>query len=168
MSPAPVGRAYEEAKGEAPAEPERSARVSPDTWGRGFVAHAKIQNEIARTISKLGWIPLAPKAKDPPFDLAWEANGALYVCEVKSLTEANEETQMRAALAQVIRYRQRLVAAGHEPAFAVVVAEREPKDPTWSTLFEDDLGIILIWPAVAEERLCEAVAARAVSAPQHS
>jgi hypothetical protein len=83
----------------------------------------------------------------------------LFVCEVKSLTSDNEERQLRMATGQVIRYRQQLTAAGHEPCFAAICTERQPSDLSWNELCEKE-GIILLWPEVATARLKEAVSRR--------
>ena len=84
----------------------------------------------------------------------------LYVCEVKSLTSENEERQLRMATGQIIRYRQQLTAAGHEPCFAVICTERQPStDLSWNELCEKE-GIILVWPEIASLRLKTAVSQR--------
>jgi hypothetical protein len=79
----------------------------------------------------------------------------LYVCEVKSLTQDNEERQLRMAIGQVIRYRQQLTAKGHEPCFAVICTEKQPSDSSWDQLCESE-GIVLVWPEVAVVRLKDA------------
>jgi hypothetical protein len=45
-----------------------------------------------------------PRPDEPQYDLAWLAGDTLYVAEVKSLTAANEERQLRLGLGQVLRY----------------------------------------------------------------
>ena len=51
------------------------------------------------------------------------------MAEIKSITADNEEEQLRLGLGQVLRYRQRLLALGHECVVAVLVPERQPHDP---------------------------------------
>ena len=96
--------------------------------------------------------PLSPGRDDPEFDVAWKQAEMFYVCEVKSITAINEERQLRMAIGQVIRYRQKLAAKGHEPITAVIATERQPSDSSWQELCEHE-GIVLLWPHVAENRL---------------
>jgi hypothetical protein len=60
------------------------------------------------------------------------------------------------AIGQVIRYRQKLTAAGHEPTTAVIATEASPIDMTWDKLCRHE-GILLIWPEVAKTRIESAV-----------
>jgi hypothetical protein len=46
------------------------------------------------------WLP-----REPNFDLAWEADGTVFVAEIKSIADDNEEEQLRLGLGQVLRYR---------------------------------------------------------------
>jgi len=72
------------------------------------------------------------------------------VAEVKSLTAANEEKQLRLGLGQVLRYAHQLDRqAGTVP---VLVVERIPRDSSWERLCEK-LGVVLVWPDVFAERL---------------
>jgi hypothetical protein len=68
----------------------------------------------------------------------------------------NEERQLRMAIGQVIRYRQKLAAAGHEPTTAVIAPETTPADVSWDRLCQHE-GILLIWPEVAKARIESAV-----------
>jgi hypothetical protein len=152
-APLEFGKAYREAD-ENPPNSDREAPPSknPNSAGRGLAAHNKTQNSISAVVHKFGWIPRSPRSNEPEYDIAWEASGNLFVCEVKSLTLKNEERQLRMAMGQVIRYRQKLNAAGHEPVYAVIAAEREPTDQSWDELCEQE-NIILVWPGDAERRL---------------
>ena len=155
-APSQLGRAYRDADESPPhAEKEESPSLrDPDIVGRGLAAHNKMQNFVAHIVRKLSWIPRSPAQDEPEFDLAWITGKALFVCEVKSLTSANEERQLRIATGQVIRYRQKLTARGFEPVIAVIAAEREPEDQSWNALCDRE-GIILIWPENSEKRLKE-------------
>jgi hypothetical protein len=160
QAPTPVGQAYNDAK-EHVQNAEREAPLSrdPDSAARGLGAHNRTQNYLANIIRNIGWLARSPAASEPQYDLAWVANDVLYVCEVKSLTQDNEERQLRMAIGQIIRYRQQLTARGHEPCFAVVCTERQPIDLSWDKLCENE-GIILVWPEVALARLKDAHARR--------
>jgi hypothetical protein len=63
------------------------------------------------------------------------------IVEVKSLTSANAERQLRLALGQVLRYQQLF----RDHATAVIATEHEPSDPSWTVLCER-LGVGLTWP----------------------
>ena len=80
---------------------------------------------------------------EPNFDISWEANGTVFVAEVTSITDDNEEVQLRLGLGQVLRYRHRLRSLGHERVVAVLVPERTPADSTWADLC-DELGVVLM------------------------
>jgi len=159
-APSKLGRSYCDANEDPPdAEREAPPSKNSDSMGRGLAAHNRSQNYLANVVRELGWLARSPLASEPQYDLAWLANDMLYVCEVKSLTSANEERQLRMATGQVIRYRQQLTAQGHEPCFAVICTEKQPSDPSWDDLCERE-GIVLIWPEVAALRLKDAHARR--------
>ena len=66
------------------------------------------------------------------FDLAWIHNGTTYVAEVKSITDRNEERQLRLGLGRVLRYRALRGTARDSDVRAVLVPERTPRDATWT------------------------------------
>ncbi|THJ24509.1 MAG: hypothetical protein CAF45_004880 [Nitrospira sp. CG24E] len=152
-APAEFGTAYRDAN-EVPAVHERQVADTddPDRIGLGLAAHNRTQNTIAEVVRTLGWNPRSPAANEPEYDLAWQTESGLFVCEVKSLSVANEERQMRMAIGQVIRYRQKLTAAGYEPVTAVIGIEKHPSDTSWEELCRDE-DIVLIWPDTAEKIL---------------
>jgi hypothetical protein len=69
----------------------------------------------------------------------------ICIAEVKSMSTANQEKQLRLAVGQVLRYAQ-LLSAGGRPVHAFIAVEREPQDPSWVDLTQE-LGITLMWPA---------------------
>jgi hypothetical protein len=99
---------------------------------------------MAVALEVAGFTPRSPNADEPEFDIGWMVGDVVWVGEVKSLTAANEERQLRAALSQLLRYRQALSALGYEIR-TVVVAEHEPVDPTWAELLSEQ-NIQLVWP----------------------
>lgn len=152
-APSKIGQSYREANENIPKN-GRTVVVTkdPDSDGRGLAAHNKTQNLIANIIRSMGIFPRSPKQGESEFDIAWETAKALFVCEVKSLLPENEERQLRMAIGQVIRYRQKLSAMGHEPVMAIIATEKPPEDNSWNELCIDE-GILLVWPEVAESRL---------------
>ncbi|MGP7999753.1 MAG: hypothetical protein ACLPKI_20910 [Streptosporangiaceae bacterium] len=67
----------------------------------------------------------------------------MFVAEVKSITDGNEEEQLRLGLGQVLRYRHHLTRLGHQYVVAVLVPERTPRDASWNSLCSD-LGVMLV------------------------
>jgi hypothetical protein len=118
--------------------------VDPAIVDRGVQGHAKTQNALAAFLTGRGLTPRSPLSDEPQFDLAWTDGDRNFVAEVKSLTVANEEQQLRLGLGQVLRYRQLLTTA-ERPVAAVLVVEREPSDAGWRRLCSE-LQVILVWP----------------------
>lgn len=151
-APGEVGGAYRRASETAPDEqPPAPAAGDPDASGAGWVEHNKTQNQIARIVAARGWVPRSPRGEEPRFDLAWVREQTIWVAEVKSITGTNEERQLRTAIGQVLRYRQKLAASGHDVQ-PVIITSRPPYDSSWDELCQWE-GIVLIWPQIALERL---------------
>ena len=134
-----------------PAQRERRKfDTNPDLQARGAAAHARAQNAVADILERYGLTPVAIRG-GAAFDLGWDWNGVLNVLEVKSLTKANEERQLRLGLGQVLRYRD-LVRVGGAAAKAWLVTERPPTDESWGRLCAD-LDVALTWPTGFEDEL---------------
>ena len=116
--------------------------VDPAVVERGLKGHADTQNALAAAIEAAGCVPRSAQPGEPNFDIAWEQNGVIYVAEVKSLTDLNEERQLRLGLGQVLRYRDLMRGQRDSAICAVLVPERIPRDPSWNRLC-DELGVIL-------------------------
>jgi hypothetical protein len=117
--------------------------VDPVFVERGLRGHADTQNALAQALREAGLDPRSPGPAGPNFDLAWENDGVVFVAEVKSITDNNEEEQLRLGLGQVLRYRQELASLGYEQVTAVLVPERSPRDTTWRDLCTE-LGVVLV------------------------
>lgn len=120
--------------------------VDPAVVERGTRAHAATQNVLADSLLVNGIEPLSPGAGDPNFDLAWRQNGELWVAEVKSLTDENEEKQLRLGLGQLLRYQHLLQMKEERIVHALLFVERQPSEPSWEKLCHG-LGIQLAWPS---------------------
>jgi hypothetical protein len=118
--------------------------VDPAVVERGLAGHADTQNALAMILTAAGLVPRSPSAHEPNFDLAWQQGEVVFVAEVKSITLANEERQLRLGLGQVLRYRALLHRYHHEVR-SMLVVERAPSDSSWIALCED-LGVVLAWP----------------------
>lgn len=132
----------------------RSVEVDVEVVERGLHGHVDTERALAAALRALGIEPRSPSAGDPNFDLAWTHNGVLYLAEVKSTTDRNEERQLRLGLGQVLRYRALLSQVPGPPVRAVLVPERTPRDPSWQTTCAST-GVVLL----AREQLAEGLPA---------
>jgi hypothetical protein len=138
-----LGTAYREAR-VSPLPSERQPfTVDPALVERGLKGHSDMQNALAQVLRQAGIEPRSSLPREPNFDLAWETEGTVFVAEVKSITDDNEEEQLRLGLGQVLRYRHRLGHLGHDRVVAVLVPERTPRDPSWRELCHE-LGVALL------------------------
>ena len=125
--------------------------VDPDVMDRGTNAHKNVQDQLADAVSARGWQPLSPGASDPQFDVAWIAGRKAWITEVKSITDSNEERQLRLGLGQVLSYAY-LVDWGMEANCPVLAVEREPSEPYWPEFCRSH-GVALSWPEMFTELL---------------
>jgi hypothetical protein len=129
--------------------PAAASTPDPDLVGRNLATHRRLQNLLAAEAQRRGLTVLSPDVSDPDFDLAWrDKAGHLTVCEVKSLTQANEVRQLRAGLGQVLDYQDRLRERAPD-ASAVLWVEREPSERRWFHLCRR-VGVLLAWPGQEE------------------
>jgi hypothetical protein len=146
------GAPYRPVDATASATPRVPFTVDPDVLDRGTTEHKRAQTAVSEALRAHGIEPLSPSAGDPDFDVGWRIGEAWFVAEVKSLTAANEATQVRLGIAQLLEYRH--VLAGRHPIVrAVLVLERQPDMARWSDLLES-LEIDVVWPETLEARLC--------------
>ncbi|MFJ3339033.1 hypothetical protein [Streptomyces sp. NPDC086766] len=125
----------------------------PDLVGRNLSAHRRLQNRLAEAARAHGYIALSPGTLDPDFDLALlSADGRVTVCEVKSLTSANETRQLRTGLGQILDYQDQLTARAPQVS-AVLWVEREPSERRWVDLCRR-VGVTLAWPGQEDSVLC--------------
>lgn len=145
--PTVIGSAYQVvALPTSAANPPAPFTVDPDVVDRGNRAHIDTQNRLALRVQAAGLSPLKPVPTLPPYDLAWTQRSTMFVAEVKSLTAANEERQLRLGLGQVLRYAHALRTSGVASVQAVLVTERAPQDLTWLGTCAE-LGVLLTWPS---------------------
>ena len=156
----PLGVGAETPKGQPYMNPPRSGSgepvlrvfsVDPDAIDRGTNAHKDVQDQLADAVSARGWEPLSPGGTDPLFDIGWIVADTAWIAEVKSLTESNEDRQLRLGLGQVLSYAYLVDwgAAANRPVLAV---ERKPSAPHWPDLCASH-GVKLSWPETFEELL---------------
>lgn len=149
---APKGQPYMRPPRSGGGEPTlRVFSVDPDAIDRGTNAHKDVQDRLADAVSARGWEPLSPRSSDPLFDIGWMVADTAWIAEVKSLTESNEDRQLRLGLGQVLSYAY-LVDWGAVLNRPVLAVEREPTAPFWSSLCASH-GVTLSWPETFEEML---------------
>jgi hypothetical protein len=139
--------------------------VDPAKIERGTRRHAVLQNAVAHFLVEHGIEPRSASSNEPEFDLLWENSATCFIAEVKSVTDDNEEKQLRLGLGQVLRYRS--VLGRSRGVIGVLVSEREPRDRTWLDTCRQ-VEILLVWPGVLErllERGSEGVAMNAKPRP---
>jgi hypothetical protein len=127
-----LGQLYIQADEEAATSRREPFSIDPNLVDRGLRGHAKTQNALAAFV---GAPVRTPKPDEPQYDLAWRDGDVLYVAEVKSLTEANEERQLRLGLGQVLRYAHLLTVITTDVR-PVLALERKPSDESWLELCE--------------------------------
>lgn len=140
------GRRYVPVGTVAASAPRDPFPVDPEVVDRGNQGHASTQDALAAFLHDNGIEPRSPIAGEPKVDLGWIHSDRLWVAEVKSMTDSNEETQLRLGLGQVLRYRHELASKTGQEVVAVLVPEREPADASWLALCES-LGVILASPS---------------------
>jgi hypothetical protein len=116
----------------------------PNAVDRALKAHADVQNALNDFLVTAGARPWSPRKGEPDFDIAWTWRRRVFVGEVKSLTLANEERQIRLGLGQILDY-QELMTSQRPGVRAVLAIERQPRDDRWMRLCERH-GVILVWP----------------------
>lgn len=144
-----VGTTYRRANETVSISKRDPMSIDPAIVERGVQGHARAQNLISDAAALSGYVPRSPQPGEPNFDVCWDSPSALCVVEVKSITDENEERQLRLGLGQVLRYRA-LLQTPVRPVRAIVMAERRPKDAGWHSLCQE-LGVALVWPKLIEE-----------------
>jgi hypothetical protein len=139
-----LGSDYREANENATTAGRDPFEIDPSLVDRALRGHATTQNALANYLRSQHLTPRSPLPGEPQFDLGWLDGQLLFVAEVKSLTERNEEQQLRLGLGQVLRYRN-LLADRHRTVIAVLTLERAPSDQSWLALCSE-LGVRLTWP----------------------
>jgi len=143
-----VGAEYRRADEELAIGAFDPMQVDPAVVERGTRGHAITQNAVADYLASKGVSPRSPASHEPSFDLAWEHAGTLFVAEVKSVTNLNEERQLRMGLGQVLQYRFQMGQGLKRKVVGVIVSERRPPKQ-WISLCES-LGVIVAWPGEME------------------
>jgi hypothetical protein len=139
-----LGPEYRSANPDARTARREQFSVDPDLVDRALEGHARTQEALAEAVRAAGLTPRSARPGEPVFDIAWNHGDTIFVAEVKSLTEHNEEKQLRLALGHVLRYAHLLRLKGRRVR-CVIAAERRPTDSSWLELCAA-AGVLLVWP----------------------
>jgi hypothetical protein len=116
-----------------------------DHLDKGTEAH---ETTIAALIEHLArqQVEVRGHARNAPrFDAGWSRGDEVFIAEVKSLTGASEDQQIRLGIGQILDYAHQLQLAGTDGRVRpVLVLERQPMDPRWISLAEAS-GIRFTW-----------------------
>jgi len=145
-----IGSEYRTADEETSVGERDPFSIDPAIVERGLRGHATTQNALAEFLKNQQVLPLSPGPDEPNYDIAWKYNDEVWIAEIKSVTESNEEKQLRLGLGQVLRYCHLLKAM--RDVHGVLVIERAPTDLTWIDLCEAH-NIQLVWPEVFPSKI---------------
>jgi len=93
--PTGVGAPYREAQVSPVQVGRQPFTADPALLERGLRGHADTQNELSTVLRDAGIEPRSRLPREPNFDLAWGSGGTVFVAEIKSITDDNEEEQLR-------------------------------------------------------------------------
>lgn len=115
--------------------------ADPNLLDRALQIHSITQNTVANWVLGEGLFPLSPSPKTCDFDIAWESDFGLIVCEVKSLSDTNESHQFRLGIGQVLEYAHKIKAS------PLLMFSRRPKLNDL-ILAANRSGICVLWPEI--------------------
>jgi hypothetical protein len=124
--------------------------VDPNLLDRRTGKHQELQDSLERFIRSQRGQTRSPGALDPEFDLAWHFGGGSFVAEVKTVTPANQDRQLRMGLGQILHYQDMLRRSG-VPTQCVLFVEL-PQESHWVELCAEH-GVKLVWPSNLAEVL---------------
>lgn len=124
-------------------EPIEPSTILVDTENRdaGVIEHRRVQNLVADWLRQHDEAPLRLSTQDIRVDVAWRTARGSFVCEVKSTTDANERTQIRDGVGQVIEY------ASSLNAIPILMLSRPASSPM-RIRGAIERGVFVLWPSL--------------------
>ncbi|GBQ02388.1 hypothetical protein SSP531S_38470 [Streptomyces spongiicola] len=111
----------------------------------GTAVHEATVGALIRHLSRQGIEACGHAPGGPEFDAGWLRGEDVFIAEVKSLTGAREDQQIRLGIGQVLDYAHQLrTAYPRTVTHPVLVLERRPSAARWTTL-ADSIGLRLTW-----------------------
>lgn len=148
MAAAPLMAAYRSGQFDGPVDGGDFVFRDPEHVARGLQGHGRTADAFAELLELLGYKPLHPGIAECRFDLAYiDTNGVFCVCEVKSVTAANEAWQVRHGLGQVLDYAHWLEQDGRhgDAVRPLLILEAQPtRHEYWRSLCSRH-GVALAW-----------------------
>jgi hypothetical protein len=126
-----------------PRAPRRRRQPDPDVSGRGYLAH---ERTVGALEDHLGRSAFHKGTQGINHDGGWTAGGEYCICEVKSITDRNEVSQLQKGLGQVLHNRFKAEEHGIERIRAYLIAEREPSNSELWKQLADRHGVVFSWP----------------------
>ncbi|WP_244162758.1 hypothetical protein [Streptomyces bungoensis] len=112
---------------------------------KATTAHEATVGALIAHLSRQGIETRAHAPGAPQFDAGWSRDEEVFVAEIKSLTGAREEQQIRLGIGQVLDYAYRLRTAHPNTVLhPVLVLERPPSVARWAEL-AGSVGLRLTW-----------------------
>jgi hypothetical protein len=122
-----------------------SLMIDLDDLERGSAAH---EDTVAALIAHLGRqnIEARSHARNAPrFDAGWSRGDDVFIAEVKSLTGAAEDQQIRLGIGQILDYAHQLTTMrSFGRVQPVLVLEKKPSSDRWRSVAKES-GILLTW-----------------------
>ncbi|WP_406132851.1 hypothetical protein [Streptomyces zaomyceticus] len=108
-------------------------------------AHEATVGALIAYLSRQGIQACTYASGAPEFDVGWSRGEDVFVAEVKSLTGAREDQQIRLGVGQILDYAQQLRSAFPSTVIhPVLVLEKRPSAARWTEL-ADSVGLRLTW-----------------------
>lgn len=108
-------------------------------------AHEATIGALIEYLSRQGVEACTNAAGAPAFDAGWSLGEDIFVAEVKSLTGAREDQQIRLGIGQILDYAHQLRSTCPSVAIRpVLVLEKRPSAARWTAL-ADNIGLRLTW-----------------------
>ncbi|MGW3389383.1 hypothetical protein [Streptomyces cinereoruber] len=112
---------------------------------KATAAHEATVGALIAHLSRQGIEACTHASGAPEFDAGWSRGEDVFVAEVKSLTGAREDQQIRLGVGQVLDYAQQLRSAfPRTVVHPVLVLEKRPSAARWTAL-ADSVGLRLVW-----------------------
>ncbi|WP_345585524.1 hypothetical protein [Streptomyces prasinosporus] len=112
---------------------------------KATAAHEATVGALLAHLSRQGIEGRTHAPGTPAFDAGWSRGADVFIAEVKSLKGAREDQQIRLGIGQVLDYAHQLrTAHPGRRLHPILVLEKRPVDPRWSSLARS-AGIRLTW-----------------------
>ena len=107
--------------------------------------HKKLENWMIRKLEKKGIESKDPNDNNIQYDLGWEEDNKIWICEAKS-TINNETEQLRLGIGQILHYLYSSKKYNNEKETnGVLLVSKKPSEEVWNQICEEN-SICLIWP----------------------